>query len=388
MLNLHFPSLVLAMLLVMVQSAFALLFLSNGHRRERSLLQAGLAVVVMGVGATLNQLLRRRLPALVVVGLGNAFIVYGALHLWQAVRLFYGRRTWFRLALAMALAVLLGFLGLAALKDDPKARGVVVSALYGVITFGLAWEFSRPSREEVWAGPRLLSAFAFAAFGVAALARAVLLHRAPPGVGPVDLVAPNLVLLLSAIFMVGFIGLGFSMVLAQKLEARQSRLAQTDLLTELLNRRGFETFSQRVLDRAKVRGEGATVILIDVDHFKRINDTYGHAAGDLVLESLGAYLRRQLRERDGAGRLGGEELSILLPETRAEDARPIAERIRRGIEDLDLAWEGTRIPVTASLGVATTAEGGHDLKALLQIADERLYEAKQGGRNQVVGPAA
>lgn len=384
--DLHFLSLVLAMILVMVQSAFALFFLAHGHRREPSLLHAGLAVGIMGAGAVLNQLLRGRLSPVMVVGLGNAFLFYGALHLWQAVRMFYGRRPWFRPALAAALGVLFAFLFLPAFKEDAKARGVAASLLYGATAFGLAWEFTRANREEVWAGPRWLSAFAFGTFGAASLLRAFLLHRAPPGVSPVSLVLPNTILLIAAIFMMGFIGLGFSMVLAQKLEARQSRLAQTDLLTELLNRRGYETFSQRVLNRAKVRGEGATVVLIDVDHFKRINDTYGHAAGDLVLESLGAYLRRQLRERDGAGRLGGEELSVLLPETRAVDAVPIAERLRAGIEALELHWEGTRIPVTASLGVATTGEAGYELKALLQLADERLYEAKQGGRNRVIGP--
>lgn len=386
--DLHFQTLVLALVLVTIQSAFALFFLAYGHRQESSLFQAGVGIVAMGLGVVFNLLLRKSLPPVLVVGLGNAFLFYGLLHVWQAVRMFFRRRPRFLAAALASLAVLLAFLSLEALKADARARGIVASGLYGFAALGTAWEYLHPNREEVWAGPRLLCATAFGAFAFAAIGRSVLLHLAAPGVGPVDLVAPNMLLLIAAIFMVGFIGLGFSLVLAQRLEARQSHLAVTDLLTELLNRRGFETFAQRVIDRAKGQDHGVSVILLDVDHFKQINDTYGHDAGDHVLKELGTFLRRQLRERDGAGRLGGEELAILLPQINEADAVPIAERVRMGIENLEIVWEDILVTVTVSIGVANTSEVGHCLKDLLKLADGRVYQAKQEGRNKVVGPVS
>ena len=127
----------------------------------------------------------------------------------------------------------------------------------------------------------------------------------------------------------------------------------------------------------------SALMAIDLDHFKVVNDTYGHAAGDYVLQKVAMALRGALRDRDLLSRLGGEELAVLLPETDATQARLIGERLRRAIDQMEVLWQGQTIHVTASLGVAT-APGTLAMEELFERADAALYTAKRSGRNRVV----
>ncbi|MFM2341749.1 MAG: hypothetical protein RLZZ592_1402 [Pseudomonadota bacterium] len=127
----------------------------------------------------------------------------------------------------------------------------------------------------------------------------------------------------------------------------------------------------------------STVLFVDLDHFKRINDTRGHAAGDEVLRRVAACLREQVRHSDWVGRIGGEEFSLLLPRTATAQALPLAERLRACLEALQIEIDGQPIPVTASIGVATAQAGEHTMTTLQQQADEAMYQAKAGGRNRV-----
>jgi len=155
--------------------------------------------------------------------------------------------------------------------------------------------------------------------------------------------------------------------------------ALTDPLTALPNRRGFE----RGMVGLRTTDTKAALIAIDLDHFKTVNDTYGHAAGDYVLQKVSMVLRSNLRNRDLLARLGGEELAVLLPETDTDLARLISERLRRAIENVEILWDGTSIHVTSSFGVAV-APGSTPMDALFQQADAALYSAKRSGRNRVV----
>jgi len=155
--------------------------------------------------------------------------------------------------------------------------------------------------------------------------------------------------------------------------------ALTDPLTGLPNRRGFE----RGMEGLRTPDTPSALMAIDLDHFKAVNDTHGHAAGDYVLQRVSMVLRNCLRNRDLLSRLGGEELAVLLPETDAALARVIGERLRRAIDEMELLWEGQPIHVTASFGVAT-ALGTLPMVELFQQADAALYSAKHGGRNRVV----
>ena len=158
-----------------------------------------------------------------------------------------------------------------------------------------------------------------------------------------------------------------------------------DRLTGLFNRRHMESALNRELARAKRREAPLVLIMIDVDHFKRFNDTYGHETGDDVLRRLGKYLTSTVRTEDIPCRYGGEELMLILPECTARDGLARAEAVRKGIEeDVMVVHNGKRLQVTASLGVASFPLDGADMENLIAAADKALYRAKEGGRNQVV----
>ncbi len=161
------------------------------------------------------------------------------------------------------------------------------------------------------------------------------------------------------------------------------RLMRTDGLTELFNRRYFDEVLQKEVSRARRYGRPFSLVLFDIDHFKRINDTYGHLAGDAVLRQLGQIVASHVRRDDVVARTGGEEFAVILPETELPQARAFADKLRRLVERTDFQFEGTRVPVTISLGVAEWAAQLVDGADLVKRADEKLYEAKRGGRNRV-----
>ncbi len=167
---------------------------------------------------------------------------------------------------------------------------------------------------------------------------------------------------------------------AVALRADLVRLATTDPLTGLANRRAAtEALGRELARRARARARGTTALcLLDVDHFKSVNDLHGHEVGDAVLTHLGAVLRRACRASDLPARIGGEELSVLLPDTDLAGAVELAERLRTA-----LAQDPGPLPVTVSVGVAAAPETAEDPAGLLRAADRALYRAKRGGRDQV-----
>ncbi|HKY34761.1 MAG TPA: GGDEF domain-containing protein [Polyangiaceae bacterium] len=160
-------------------------------------------------------------------------------------------------------------------------------------------------------------------------------------------------------------------------------MASMDALTGAFNKRYFdETFGKEVL-RAQQTRSPLSIVIFDIDHFKKINDAFGHPAGDAVLKNVSSAVSAQLREGDGLFRVGGEEFVLLLSATPKDMAVQAAEAVRGLIEALVTDVPGTRIPATLSLGVAQLREGEQPA-ALYQRADERLYAAKRGGRNRVI----
>ncbi len=164
-------------------------------------------------------------------------------------------------------------------------------------------------------------------------------------------------------------------------ELQLARLVQTDALTGLYSRSGFFERAQTLL--AKADGGPCSVLLMDADHFKRVNDTYGHAVGDAVLQQVANRMSTVLREGDVLGRIGGEEFAVLLPNTGQRAARLLAERIRQIVDRHALRVQGQRVPMSLSIGVAQVLPGEHDIDAALSRADAAMYRAKQSGRNRV-----
>ena len=166
-------------------------------------------------------------------------------------------------------------------------------------------------------------------------------------------------------------------------------LAVTDALTGLHNRRYMETHLAALAEQARAAGRPLSLVLVDIDNFKSINDTYGHEAGDSVLRQFAVRFRRNTRSIDLACRIGGEEFVIVMPDSGLEPACQIGERLRECIAAEPFQADGdTRIKVTASVGVATLDQPHGSLEALFKRADQALYVAKRGGRNRVVADAA
>jgi two-component system cell cycle response regulator len=167
---------------------------------------------------------------------------------------------------------------------------------------------------------------------------------------------------------------------------RSLSLALTDELTGLYNRRYVLAHLAELLARMPEGGTGTAVMMFDIDHFKQVNDRWGHPAGDDVLRELSERTLRQVRSVDLAARIGGEEFVVVMPETNLAGAAVVADRLRLAVADQPFTLQGydQKLPVTVSIGVAVTNSSSESLEALLKRADDALYAAKNGGRNRVV----
>jgi diguanylate cyclase (GGDEF)-like protein len=163
---------------------------------------------------------------------------------------------------------------------------------------------------------------------------------------------------------------------------RLRELSLTDELTEVGNRRNFDVRMREEINRSTRFGHGFSLLLLDIDKFKKFNDDFGHPQGDTALRALGALMRSMSREGDVPCRIGGEEFAFILPETAKGDATLFAERMRRGVEAGIKAPDG-RQPITVSIGLAAFPEDGKSPDDLVRAADEALYESKHAGRNRV-----
>ena len=163
-------------------------------------------------------------------------------------------------------------------------------------------------------------------------------------------------------------------------EQELQELASVDPLTGLLNRRSFMELLTRCIRDSRPEQPGA-LFSLDIDHFKAVNDTWGHPAGDVVLQNVARIIQNSLRKGDYTGRLGGEEFAVLLPSATGDEALMLAERIRRQLEEAITETPEASIAVTISIGVALLY--GHSIDSVQEAADKALYQAKHNGRNQV-----
>lgn len=175
-----------------------------------------------------------------------------------------------------------------------------------------------------------------------------------------------------------------------RLYERQKKLAVVDGLTGISNRRALDETIAREIEHGLARNHNTSLIMMDIDFFKQINDTYGHLVGDSVLKNLAALLTQNIRPVDSVGRYGGEEFVVVMPETGLAGALAVAERLRKKVERMHLDWiplTGTELPdrpVTVSMGVSCMPQCADCAKELIRSADQAMYIAKQAGRNQVV----
>ncbi len=207
--------------------------------------------------------------------------------------------------------------------------------------------------------------------------------------GLVDRMAVDLLVATLVPLIVAPLASGAAMGLLIEVETARAALLEVavrDALTQLYNRRFFSARLEEEVQRARRQPVPVALVLVDIDHFKRINDTYGHAVGDEVLQRVAEVLQAQARPYDVAARFGGEEFVLMLPGSTAAEGAAVAERIRQAVQALRLAsLEGGASPqITVSLGVAELAGAPDDADALLRRADAAMYRAKHDGRNRIV----
>lgn len=193
----------------------------------------------------------------------------------------------------------------------------------------------------------------------------------------------GLVAQLAPVLLVAYVTTMFSADIRYGLN-KAKLLSETDELTGLYNTRGFAIIADRLFGQAQRYKRPVSVLMVDSDNLKTVNDTHGHEAGNRLLKQLAARIQAELRYTDVPARYGGDEFLLLLPETPSNGAAEVAERIRDSMAAKPMVYDGKTVLSTVSIGVATFPEDGHSLDALVGRADRALYRAKQEGRNRVV----
>ena len=315
--------------------------------------------------------------------LGNLCVVAGMLLMQRGVRQFVGHVAplwWYALLLAGVFA--LTWFGMAA--QHGAVRVAVISGLLGLLCLATAWDVFTYARRKLqlrWGGalaaPLLLGAAVF----IVRSGRAI----AAPGTVVAEITANSALNAGSAVvFMVTALVFHLTLValVGARLMAELSRLSRHDSLTELLNRRALDDLLRDEARRAIRANQPFSVLMIDADYFKGINDRFGHAAGDEALRHLAQILRAVMRDVDRVGRFGGEEFIVLLPGTSATEALNAAERLRDALLRRPWAGQGEVLRLTVSTGVAAW-RGPHDeVDLLLKRADAAMYRAKSLGRDR------
>ncbi len=363
-----------------------LVFVFQGRRGGQGSvsLRAGAAALLMGLGAGLLTL-RGTVPGRVSIDFANACVTAGLGLGWAAACAFVGRRApvW---AVFAGACLWLVACTIPAFYANLGYRIALVSAVAAVYAVSAGHQLLRFAPESSRAA-RALGILCLV-HGVVVTLRAlyVLILGEPAGVFDgsvvysIFMVEPAMMVFAIALFGVGLI--------RERHESELRRDAETDPLTGVLNRRGFLDSAERQLARLRGARRHAGLLLFDLDHFKAVNDRFGHNAGDRVLAGFAALALRAIRTNDLFGRIGGEEFAALLEGVDIATATVIAERIRVDFAALGLKHEGVVIPATVSAGVAVGEGNGLDLAALLAEADRALYDAKRAGRDRVHGALA
>jgi len=324
----------------------------------------------------------RGTESLISVGLGNMALIASFACCWQGARAFDRRRPLWS-AVLVPPALWLAACLVATFTASIPYRIVLSSFLIAPLLAMAAVEFWRGRGERL--PSRWPVVVIFASFALFFASRVPLIGLAPFPFGalPVEhgwVGAFNLLMFAHTILLsVLLVSLS-----KERLELDQRTKAQTDPLTGALNRRAFVGRGERVLQRHAYERAPLCLLFLDLDHFKSLNDRFGHSGGDDVLMSFVGLVNACIRPTDFLFRIGGEEFCCLLPYTTTEQAHRVAERIRHQFEMTTVHVAGTPVRATASLGIASTETFGYELDTLMRRADMAVYAAKRSGRNRVM----
>jgi diguanylate cyclase (GGDEF)-like protein len=352
------------------------------HPRQMALGVWGSGFLTASVAATLVVVGRGVIPNFWSIIVGNALfaVAYGIL--WSGARAFENKSVSFPQAL-LGLLVWLAACSIPPIFARPELRATVIAVTGVCYTLLAVLELWRGRGDAAWRYPIIVLLLGHAAAIPIRIPIAGAWKHPDPA--DVDLVT-------FMIFEGAFVSICGAYLLGgivkDKIALSLRRASLTDPLTGVMNRRGFFEIGDRVFARARFGNQPATLVMFDLDRFKKINDAFGHAIGDEVLVAFCRLAMAQLRPQDLFGRVGGEEFAALLSNTTRQDAVWLAERIRAASEAASYLPEKHSIYTTVSAGVASLNEGMTDLAELLKVADQALYRAKDAGRNRVeIAPA-
>jgi diguanylate cyclase (GGDEF)-like protein len=329
--------------------------------------------------------LRGTLPDFLTIPFANTLLLAGfaldAAALWEQA----GRRVWRRYLLPAFVLAALAFVGAWLLERTPPERLAISSLAIGFFVAAGSGALGRR-----WSSGTLLRRYLVVSTVVLAalvVARGLVTLLLPNGW---SWVSPELVqglgLVALYLIMLGN-GCGYLLLTRQRMQAELERLEVVDPVTEVLNRRGFHQSLAPWLALARRPGHPTALVILDLDQFKRVSDHYGHLAGDLVLVAMAAACKRQLRDSDSMGHLGGGEFAIALPRTGLDEALLVAERVRQALAAQPVKAEKAIINLTASLGT-TTIRADDTTVSLFQRADQALGRARAAGGNRVMAHAS
>jgi diguanylate cyclase (GGDEF)-like protein len=363
----------------------ALAFLAAWHgRRAESYWGSWAAANIMLAAALLVFMYQLRLPDAAIVIVPNALLVAGFALRWQAARQFSGRPAPLAAVWAPpALFVLLCMVPI--IYAHYFSVYTIVNTVLAVLAAAAAWEFWRDRADGLPSRHGLVAVYGIMALSFAARAGQGIFLNAEMGRGlPQDLLLE--IHLTVALFHTVASG-AFALSIAYERSTMDlRRAALRDPLTDLHNRRAFEARMREMIARGD--SQPFAVALVDIDHFKQINDRYGHAAGDAALRDLARICRETLRKSDLVARMGGEEFAALLPDISAEKAYEVVDRLRRAVSEHEICHEGHRFRLTLSAGLSHSGDGADDFDAVMKAADDQLYRAKRAGRDRVAPFAA
>ncbi len=343
----------------------------------------GLLMMAAGLGGIA---LRGTVPDLLSITVANAIAVGSNLLFYRAIRIFKGRSVHDPLGAAVLTATVILVYVFSDITPSLQARLVMISAVSAFFFARNALELRGEMPPEVRTSQRFMHGLFWI---VAALMVARLVFSLQVRV--TDVMAPSAgqsSYFLAILLLATAASFGMFWMQIQALNLELARQAARDSLTGMFNRRSFMLELDRELARVRRGGTVLSVAMFDLDHFKDLNDAHGHQAGDEVLRGIAACMQATVRQPDILGRYGGEEFVLLMPDTDAGMAMRVCERIRVEVQMNGVEWNGRRLSITISGGVAAFALHGMAADTLIAAADAALYAAKHAGRNRVLQAAA
>lgn len=345
------------------------------------------AAMIMLAAALAAVGLRGVVPDFFSITLANSMVTASIVISYRALRVFRGMRVEDSFGVGAIVATAVLIFVFSEIYPNLAIRVLVVSFIGAVLLVRNAREMRGDGPVEVRASWNFMQGVYWIASALTVLRLGSTLFMSSDA----ELMTPSpwqSVYFLGILLLITAASFGAFWLEIQYMNYELSRLAARDLLTGMLNRRSVLIEFERELSRLRRTSGVLSVAMFDLDHFKELNDTWGHPAGDEVLRVVAASMQASIRLPDVLGRYGGEEFVLLMPDTNIEAAMNVTERIRAAVEAGGVEWNGQRLSITLSGGVACFPSDGTNVNTLVAAADAALYAAKRAGRNRILPAAA